>query len=120
MRFHKRVRLWLDAPFAPSVAWSTNERNHRFLEEALELVQSLGLERVWAHRLVDYVYDRDAGQPFQELGGVLVTLHALADHHGMDAEDAAEIELARCWSNIEKIRAKQRVKPSSSATPSPA
>ena len=93
------------------------ERNHRFLEEALELVQSLGCTQSEAHQLVGYVYGRPVGEPVQELGGVMVTLAALASCHDMDFEEAGETELARVWSKIDVIRAKQLAKPKHSPLP---
>ena len=93
------------------------ERNHRFLEEALELVQSLGCTRSEAHQLVDYVFGRPAGEPKQELGGVMVTAAALCWPNELDMDEAAETELARVWKKIDIIRAKQLAKPKHSPLP---
>lgn len=116
-RFQRRVRDWVEAAFGRGVADDLKERNHRFLEEALELVQSTGCTREEAHMLVDYVFDRPVGETFQEMGGVLTTFHALAAAVGLNAAYAGEAELARCWENIEKIRAKQATKPRNSPLP---
>jgi NTP pyrophosphatase (non-canonical NTP hydrolase) len=105
--------------FSMQVCRDGVERNHRFLEESLELVQSLGCTRSEAHQLVDYVFDRPIGEPEQELGGTLLTLVALANCHDMDLDKAGEIELARVWKNIDKIRAKQAAKPKHSPLPGP-
>jgi hypothetical protein len=115
--FQKRVVEWLMACFSMEVCRDGVERNHRFLEEALELVQSLGCTRSEAHQLVDYVFNRPVGEPFQELGGSLVTLTALANCHDMDMMEAGETELARVWTKIDKIRAKQAAKPKHSPLP---
>ena len=72
-----RVLPWMLACFGPTIPFDKTERNHRFLEEALELVQSIGCTQSEAHQLVDYVYGRPAGEPSQEVGGVMVTLAAL-------------------------------------------
>ena len=93
------------------------ERNHRFLEEALELVQSLGCTQAEAHQLVDYVYGRPAGDPVQELGGVMVTVAALCWPNELDMDAAAEKELARIWQKIDVIRQKQATKPKHSPLP---
>ncbi|MFX5747833.1 hypothetical protein ABTE19_23195, partial [Acinetobacter baumannii] len=71
------------------------ERNHRFFEEATELVQSTGMTQSEAHQLVDYVYGRPVGEPVQEVGGVMVTLAALCLAAKMDMHAAGETELAR-------------------------
>lgn len=117
MTFQKRVLNWLMECFSNEVCRDGVERNHRFLEESLELVQSLGCTRSEAHQLVDYVFGRPVGEPLQELGGTMVTLAALASCHDMDLNDAAEMELARVWTKIEKIRAKQLAKPKHSPLP---
>ena len=82
MTFQICVGLWIKACLGPLIAADVTERNHRFLEEALELVQSKGCTASEAHQLVDYVFSRPVGEPFQELGGVMVTLAALADAAG--------------------------------------
>lgn len=115
--FQERVWRWLEACFGSTISSDKPERNHRFLEEALELVQATGCTASEAHQLVDYVFGRPVGEPHQELGGVMVTLSALAQAHGLDVEIAAEDELARVWGKIEQIRAKQAAKPKHSPLP---
>lgn len=117
--FQARVQPWLLACFGEMIAGDREERNHRFLEEALELVQSLGCTQSEAHQLVDYVYGRTVGIPAQEVGGVMVTLAALCLANGMDMHDAGEVELTRINDPVvvEKIRAKQAAKPKYSPLP---
>lgn len=99
------------------IAGDREERNHRFLEEALELVQSLGCSASEAHQLVDYVYGRDVGDPPQEVGGVMVTLAALCLANDLDMHANGETELARIWTKVDAIRAKQAAKPKHSPLP---
>lgn len=115
--FQGRVQPWLLACFGEVIAGDREERNHRFLEEALELVQSLGCTEGEAHQLVDYVYGREIGQPMQEAGGVMVTLAALCLANRLDMYAAGETELARVWTKVEAIRAKQAAKPKHSPLP---
>ena len=115
--FQSRVSAWLIACFGEKVASDKVERNHRFLEEALELVQSTGCTQSEAHQLVDYVYSRAVGDPEQEVGGVMNTLAALCLAHGMEVDVAADKELVRCWDKIDKIREKQQRKPKHSPLP---
>ncbi|WP_219924670.1 hypothetical protein [Halomonas sp. ND22Bw] len=110
--FQERVTPWLLACFGSQIAGDTSERNHRFLEEALELVQACGCTQEEARQLVEYVFGRKAGDPVQEVGGVQVTLAALCRAHGIDMEKAGEDELASIWTKVEKIRDKQASKPS--------
>ena len=115
--FQSRVAAWMDACFGPAISADKVERNHRFLEEALELVQALGCSREDCLQLVEYVYGRPVGEPSQEVGGVMVTLAALCLASGLEMDGAAEIELARVWTKIDVIRAKQAAKPRGSALP---
>lgn len=115
--FQNRVKPWMDACFGPEISADRTEHNHRFIEEALELVQSTGCTKSEAHQLVEYVYGRDVGEPKQEVGGVMVTLAALCLAHGYDMHECGETELVRIWTKVEKIRAKQAAKPKHSPLP---
>jgi hypothetical protein len=117
--FQDRVGDWMLACFTPEIVADKLERADRFIEEALELVQATGYCRERAHALVEYVFNRPVGEAFQEVGGVKVTLAALCNPHGINMDAAAEAELARVWTKIDKIRAKQASKPVGSALPIP-
>lgn len=115
--FQARVEPWMLACFGAEVAGDREERNHRFLEEALELVQAAGCTADAARALVAYVYGRPVGELGQEIGGVMVTLAALALANGRDMHVDGEEELLRVWGKIDVIRAKQAAKPKYSALP---
>lgn len=117
LAFQQRVQPWMMACFGPEISADRIERNHRFLEEALELVQSCGSTASEAHQLVDYVFARPVGDPMQEAGGVMVTLAALCLASGLDMHACGEAELARIWTKVEAIRAKQAAKPKHSPLP---
>lgn len=115
--YQDRVSTWLLACFGMEIAADRTERSHRFIEEALELVQACGTTPSEAHQLVDYVFNRPIGDRYQEVGGVMNTLAALCLAHSIDMLGAGETELTRCWVNLEKIRAKQAAKPEHSPLP---
>ena len=117
--FQGQVDQWMVKCFNREIAQNIPERNHRFLEEALELVQSTGATAQEAHMLVDYVFNRAVGDSAQELGGVMVTLAALSNALGFYMGSAGIIELDRVNRPeiIERVRAKQLTKPSSSPLP---
>lgn len=115
--FQNNVHRWMYACFGDAIMWDKIERNHRFLEEALELVQANRCTKAEAHLLVDYVFDRPRGDINQEAGGVLVTLAALCGASQISMKDAAQSELERVWQNMEKIRIKQASKPRHSPLP---
>ncbi len=117
--YSKAVGEWCKTCFGLTTATDIPERNHRFMEEALELVQSLGMTRDEVRLLVDYVYNREIGNPPQEVGGVMVTLAALTEASGIELESAAFAELDRIRQPemIEKIRRKHMSKPRKSPLP---
>jgi hypothetical protein len=115
--FQSRVGNWIQACFGPKIGADTVERNHRFIEEALELIQANGCTASEAHQLVDYVFNRPTGDRKQEIGGVMNTLAALCNATGDSMNEAAEAELERVWTMVEKIRAKQAAKPKHSPLP---
>ncbi|MGK5048792.1 hypothetical protein ACQ4WP_23285 [Janthinobacterium sp. GB4P2] len=105
------------ACFGAEISADGAERNRRFLEESLELVQACGCTASEAHQLVDYVFGRPVGERVQEVGGVMVTLAALCLTQGLDMHAAGQTELARIWTKVEAIRAKQAAKPKHSPLP---
>lgn len=115
--FQDRVQPWMMECFGPEISGDREERNHRFLEESLELVQACGCTASEAHQLVDYVFGRPVGEKGQEVGGVRVTLAALCLAHELSEDEEAERELARIWTKVEQIRAKQAAKPKHSPLP---
>lgn len=117
--FQRRVAPWMQECFGAEIAADITERNHRFLEEALELVQSKGCTASEAQQLVDYVYGRDIGEVNQEVGGVMVTLAALCLAANVNMHQAGEKELERVWGKVDQIRAKQAAKPDHSPLPGP-
>lgn len=120
--FQARAYDWLVACFGKTSAADKKERVHRFVEESLELAQSLGCSKEDALMLVDYVFSRPVGEPQQEVGGTMTTLAVMCALHDLDMADAAETELARISTAemIAKIRAKRATKPEGSPLPQPA
>ena len=107
--FQKKTNLeMIVAPvcFNSNLVYNTHERCARFLEEALELVQTFGFNKRRALALVEYVYGREPGEVDQEFGGVMNTLFLLGETTSKNLHELGEIELSRCWDNVEKIRAK--------------
>jgi hypothetical protein len=96
-RDHRQAEVadWCAAAFGTHHASSLPQRGLRLAEEALEAYQSAGGTRDLAHRLVDYIFDRPADPLERELGGVGITLLALAAAAGLSAEGAEISELAR-------------------------
>ena len=110
--YQQRVAEWMRQAFIPSLYSNMTERGDRLLEEVLELLQSHGYDPARVATLVQYVFGRPAGEPAQEVGGVMVTLAGYCFIAGLDMHDAGEIELARITQPevMAKIRAKQEAK----------
>lgn len=73
-------------------------RARRMVEEALELAQSVGTSEEEARRVLEHVYSRPKGTPFQEVGGVTVTLMSLAEALGISVASAEIAEFVRIHS----------------------
>lgn len=119
LNFQPQVKDWVLKCFGETIANDKIERNHRFLEEALELVQSCNCTKDDAHALVEYVFNRPIGEVYQEIGGVLVTLSALCSANEQPLFVNGMIELNRINKPeiVEKIRKKQASKPHASPLP---
>lgn len=115
--FQARVLPWMLECFGPAIPYDKQERGDRLLEEVLELLQSGGYDPARVAALRDYVWGRPVGEPSQEAGGVMVTLAAYCIAHDLDMTMAGEAELARIWTKVPQIRAKQAAKPTGSALP---
>lgn len=117
VEFQAAVKLWMMDCVGQERTDDVQHRTFRFCEEALELAQSTGMTRAEVLQLVDYVYERPQGNTHQELGGTMVTLFGLATALKISAIYCGEIELRRCWENINKIRQKDLSKPMQGALP---
>lgn len=118
-QLQSKVAGWMQECFGPVISADKLERNDRFIEEALELVQASSYPKPRAIALVDYVYGRTPGEIGQEVGGVMITLAAKCLADGVDMALCGEVEFSRISQpgTIAKIRAKQARKPTGSALP---
>lgn len=87
------VARWCREAFGTEHATNVEQRAVRLLEESIELHQAAGGDRAMAHKLVDYIFDREPGNIVQEVGGVSVTLLAFCEAAGLDAQDAEAREI---------------------------
>lgn len=99
-----RIASWVLDRFGASSLNNMVERADRLLEEAIEMQQAvyaLHRERVGdcgeakALRLVQHVYGKEAGDPKQEMGGVMTCALALGRRLGVRLDLAAQAELTR-------------------------
>lgn len=94
----KNIAEWCAAAFGSEQAESLPQRGIRLLEEAAEVAQATTVDLVMAHKMIDYVWSRPSGLLYQELGGVGVTILALANAAGLDADDCEAREVQRVLS----------------------
>jgi len=111
--FEDETFEWFEKAF-PEPKWNNlDERCCRFLEEAIELVQSLGLSKHDCEQLIKQVYNQPKGNPDQEVGGVMITLNILCSSHKLTnpiCSGVMELDHINEPETIEKIRAKQAFK----------
>jgi len=105
--YQEGVDGWMKVCFDEEVRTNVEERGDRLLEEVLELLQSKGYDRTRVSNLTEYVFNRPPGEPYQEVGGVMVTLAAYCTSVGIDMEQAGADELKRIWDKVPEIQAKQ-------------
>ena len=103
--WQRTVGQWVEKTFGFESRTSRRERSLRFMEEALELGQSLGIKEEEAILLVTKVFERPPGQPNQERGGVMVTLLALTDCERADLWQDFLTE----WDRINSAEAQERM-----------
>ena len=87
---NQRIETWLTAVVGADWREHKEERATRFLEEAIELCQTLGVTKEQINIMLDYVYARPSGTLTEELTGVYVTLNALTSSHNMELVPAVE------------------------------
>ena len=86
---------WAGASFGEEHCMDTRMRAMRFIEEAIELAQAMGLEKEMIGKLADHIYGKEGGEIYQEIGGVGVTLLVLAQSVGLSADACEMGELRR-------------------------
>lgn len=88
------VLAWAVETFG-EVANDPRERTARFLEEAIELAHALDFDYVIVQAICRRVWNRDKGYIPREVGQALMTLEALAQCIGHDADREASKEFDR-------------------------
>lgn len=95
----ERPRLWLEwaTDMFGEVARDPRERALRFLEESVELAQSLGIDDAATSAVIRRVYARPPGDLVREFGQVQACFEMLALVSGVDvdAEVSAEFDRVR-------------------------
>ena len=120
MNHQKLVQEIGQAVFGYDKMSDKRERALRFGEEAMELMRAVGLSLQDVANLMDYEFDRPAGNIEQEIADAGVTLYALADNYDVDVDLAVEREIIRVLRDADAIKAKDAAKPDSVKTSSPA
>lgn len=109
--YQRRVTEWISKCFGKREVDNKPSRNHRFCEEALELLQACQMPKEDVLMLVDYVYDRAPGDKWKEAGDVQITLAALCQSQDIAMQPEAEAALTRNWFNINVISSRANGKP---------
>lgn len=104
--YQERVQTWISDTFDPDQVTNIPERCFRFVEEAIELAQALGMQREDMYRLITRTYGREPGNVFSEIGDVAITLNGLSTAVNIDMIAAAEAGLSNNIKNAQAIREK--------------
>lgn len=88
------IMEWAERNFG-AVARSRAERAARCVEEAIKVAQAERLPIEVLLKIVHRVYGRPSGDIIQEIGGLFITMEALAEVAGLDAEQCAQAEYGR-------------------------
>jgi hypothetical protein len=92
-----KVLAWAVENFG-DIAKNRDERAIRLAEEAIEVAQAEGVSLELIHRVAERVYSRPVGEIGREIGGVAITLDALAENLGRNAYADGNVELTRILS----------------------
>lgn len=98
---------WATRCFGREHVYNFAIRALRLAEEAVELAQAYKVPKQTMLDLVETVYSRPAGNPEQELGGVMMTATVLAGAHGFDPDVFLDEELCRVLRKSEAHFAKR-------------
>lgn len=108
---YQEVGNWITSIFSTANLMDPRERSFRFLEESLELFQSMDRTKEEALNLVNYVYSRPKEPDIStEVGGVITTLMGVCQCMSIDPEQAYKTDSLKRWDSMDKIRAKQAYK----------
>lgn len=102
-----QIRKWVETRLGAD-AMDLHERGMRFLEEAMELAQAVGVSSASAMKIGAVVYNKPRGVAAQEVGGVGVTLLALCAASDIDMMASIDMETERIFNlPAEKFRKRQ-------------
>ena len=105
------AHAWAVRCFGSEHVGDPQVRALRLVEEAVELAQAVGAPQSKILDVVSAVYAKPAGEPFQEVGGVSMTLAIFCQSLGINPDRAFERELTRCLSKTpEHFRAREQTK----------
>lgn len=94
----KKISEWATRCFGTDQVSNPKTRGLRMAEEVIEFNQAVGVHPEKLHELIDYVYSRPPGKPYQELGGVALTSLVAAQSINVSFMTALQIEVDRVTS----------------------
>lgn len=102
---------WVNRAFGKSLGGNIKERARRLAEEAIEFAQASGVSEIEVRAIARHVFEKPAGDPKQELGGVMVTALAAAEANGINLDCAEVDEINRVLSKpLDFFAARQAAK----------
>jgi len=89
---------WAESAFGRQQMLSPQIRVLRTIEEVAEFAQCVNVPKEKLHLVIDTVYDRQRGDPNQELGGIMMTANLLCMACERDPDSVFLDELERVLS----------------------
>lgn len=110
---------WFNSTFKRDIQGEgqATDRANRFVEEALELVQAIGITKESIRLQLDRVYSRPVGEVKQEIGGTILTLSLIASSQDLLMDDCWSAAIEDGYARQAKIRAKDAAKRKDSPLP---
>ena len=106
----KRMDAWLVAVEGPDWKSDPKERRTRFLEEGIELYQTLGFTKDQIVEMIDRVYVKEAGEFEEEVAGTFLTLMCLCMCYKVDLLQTVSDQLEGYERRVEEFKIKHPTK----------
>mgnify|MGYP006420646733 CR=1 FL=1 len=103
------IHKWCEDRFG-ELFFNSGERMNRLLEEVVELAQAEGFSKEYVEKFTNHVFSREADEPKNEIGGVVVTLMSYLSSKGYNINNVAmnEYQKIKKYSREDIIKRHQR------------
>jgi len=104
-QLQEKIGDWVAGTFGYEVLADKQERNARFFEEVVELMQVRGMTVAEMVAIIHDKMTKPVGELDQEVGGVLITFLALCESGDVDVDTAYANE----WNRVQPMEVRNRI-----------